>query len=226
MADEFELGGAIVPWGRSAREYEAFFSLAGVPQAARILDCGGGPSSFCAEWVRRGRRVVAADPVYGSPARDIGRGFEETASRMLEGMRRAHSRFRWTEYGSPEAVVEHRREALETFLGDFSNGGSYVAAALPHLPFIDDAFDLVLCSHLLFLYSEELSSAAHVAFFEEMLRVGREVRVYPLRDMNGQPSRHLDACLAALSDTAKAEIVAVPYEFRVRDSRMLKLSRS
>ena len=37
MANEFQLGG-IVPWGRTAAEYEAFFQLAGTPKSTRILD--------------------------------------------------------------------------------------------------------------------------------------------------------------------------------------------
>jgi SAM-dependent methyltransferase len=225
MVGEFELGGGIVPWGRSAREYEAFFDLAEVPRSTRVLDCGGGPSSFCAEWTRRGRPVVAADPVYACGATEIGAGFEQTAVQMVQGMKRAYARFLWTDYASPEAVVEQRRAALRSFLQDFGGGGAYVAAALPDLPFASNAFDLVLCSHLLFLYSEELSLAAHVAFLAEMLRVGHEVHVFPLRDMNGHMSDHVESCLREMEGTAAAEIVAVPYEFRVGDSSMLKLTR-
>lgn len=84
---------------------------------------------------------MAAGPVYSRPVHDIRNGFQETAAKMLEGMRRAHRRFRWAEYGSPEAVVELRRQAPNTFLEDLSNGGPYAAAALPDLPFVDDAFD-------------------------------------------------------------------------------------
>jgi len=225
MTVEFEFGGTIVPWGRDAREYEAFFDLADVPHSARILDCGSGPSSFCAEWTRRGHLVVAADPIYARPGPEIGAGFEETAAKMLEGMRRASGRFRWAEYASPEAVVDRRRTALRNFLVDRSSGGPYVAAALPNLPFADDVFDLVLCSHLLFLYSDELNSAAHVEFLEEMLRVGREVRVFPLLDMSGQPSVHVQTCLTELARAARVEIAAVPYEFRVGDRSMLILTR-
>lgn len=229
MATEFEFGGAIVSWGRTAEEYEAFFGLADVPQSARVLDCGAGPASFCAEWTRRGRRVVAADPIYASPAEEIGAGFEPTADRMLEGMRRAHGRFRWAEYGSPERVVEVRRTALKDFLDDFGDErstGRYVAAGLPHLPFASGAFDLVLCSHLLFLYSDELGLDAHVDALAEMLRVGREVRVFPLLDMSGGPSSHLEGCVAELRRVADAEIIDVPYEFRAGDTSMLKLVRS
>ena len=47
-------------------------------------------------------------------------------------------------------------DALRAFLADFEAGrrsDRYVDAALPVLPFTDDAFDLALSSHFLFLYS-------------------------------------------------------------------------
>ncbi|MGE3528022.1 MAG: hypothetical protein AB7G54_01180, partial [Methyloceanibacter sp.] len=61
---EFNLDG-VVPWGRSAEEYVSFFALSGLPHATRILDCGGGPSSFTIEMTQRGFRAVSADPLYG-----------------------------------------------------------------------------------------------------------------------------------------------------------------
>jgi len=228
MANEFQLGG-IVPWGRTAAEYEAFFGLADVAPQARILDCGGGPSSFTAEWRAQGRSVIAVDPSYRCSASAIARGFEDTARTMLAGMRKAHDRFRWDRYGSPENVVATRRRALERFLRTFqANGtyGAYCAASLPHLPFANDPFDLVLCSHLLFLYSEELDAETHAAFLTELLRVGREVRLFPLLDMNGDESVHLQPVLNRIRDRASTELVDVDFEFQCGATRMLRITRS
>ena len=227
MTRDFELGGTVPPWGRGASEYEAFFALSDVPSNARILDCGSGPSSFTAQWSAAGRFVVAADPVYRLSGDDIAVDFEATAARMLEGMRRAYDRFRWDHYGNPEAVVERRRAAMTTFISDFQTprrAGRYVAARLPELPFRSDSFDLVLCAHLLFLYSDELETDVHVASLREMLRVGREVRVFPVLDMDGNRSKHLDACIQVLQPVAKVELVRVPFEFRYGDSTMLRLT--
>ena len=88
MSNDFDFGGAVPPWGRSAAEYEAFFALSDVPPSARILDCGGGPSSFAAEWSSNGRYVVAADPMYRFSARDFLADFDLTAAQMLAGMQR------------------------------------------------------------------------------------------------------------------------------------------
>ena len=228
MPSDFDLGGVICPWGRNVEEYEAFFRLSEVSPSARILDCGGGPSSFAADWGKRGRFVVAADPVYRCAGIEIASGFESTAKRMLEGMERARHRFKWDYYGSPEKVVTRRRNALTTFVADFedsSRPGRYVSAQLPELPFPSDSFDLVLCSHLLFLYSNELDIQMHVDSLKEMLRVAPEVRIFPLLDMDGQPSVHVNPSVAAVSTSAQAEVIAVPFEFQRGGSNMLRLTR-
>ena len=226
MSREFYFGGAVPAWGRSAVEYEAFFALADLPPRGRVLDCGSGPSSFAAEWSRNGRFVVAADPIYRFSARDLLGEFEPTAARMLVGMRKARERFKWEFYGSPEDVVQRRRDVITAFIADFQAGtrsGYYVSASLPELPFLPKSFDLVLCSHLLFLYSAEFDFEAHLAFLREMLRVGREVRVYPLLDMDGRPSAHLEGAIQTLQASTHVELVPLSFEFRCGDSKMLRL---
>lgn len=228
MASEFDLGG-IVPWGRAASEYEAFFALADVPAHARILECGGGPASFAAEWARRGYAVTAIDPIYARTSSEIAAAFEDTAARMLQGMRNAYDRFNWDFYESPERVVELRRGALTAFIEDFDSAGGaarYVAGRLPELPFQADTFELVLCSHLLFLYSDEIDGEMHVECIRELLRVGREVRLFPLLDMHGEPSSHLEPVIHRIRADVDCEIVPVDFEFQRGGGRMLRLSRA
>lgn len=228
MPNEFDFGGAVPAWGRSAAEYEAFFALSDVPSSARVLDCGGGPSSFAAEWGGTGRFVVAVDPVYRFSARNIQSDFQSTSARMLKGAREAYARFVWDDYESPESVVRLRRDVLTAFLCDFRSApasGRYVAGHLPDLPFRAESFDLVLCSHLLFLYSAEFDTETHISYLRELLRVGREVRVYPLLDMAGNRSRHLGHTIQAMRNRAHVEVVPVPYEFRRGDSNMLRLMK-
>lgn len=227
MSSEFDFGGAVPAWGRSAAEYEAFFALSDVPSSARVLDCGGGPSSFTAEWGGKGRLVVAVDPVYRFSGRSIEADFQSTSARMLKGAREAYARFIWDDYESPESVVRLRRDVLTTFLRDFRSAaatGRYVSGKLPDLPFRSKTFDLVLCSHLLFLYSAEFDTETHISYLRELLRVGREVRVYPLLDMAGNRSRHLDRTIQKMTDRADVEVVPVPFEFRRGDTNMLRLT--
>lgn len=229
MSSEFDFGGAVPAWGRCAAEYEAFFALSDVPSSARVLDCGGGPSSFAAEWGGTGRFVVAVDPVYRDTGRVLEAAFEPVAARMLTGTRDARERFLWDRYGSPEAVIQLRRDVLRTFLRDFRSAaatGRYVAGVLPALPFPSKSFDLVLCSHLLFLFSEELNLETHLSWLRELLRVGHEVRVFPLFDLGVEPSRHLNATIQTLRRSSIVERVPVPFEFRRGDSNMLRITQS
>ena len=225
MTREFRLDG-VVPWGREADEYEAFFALADVQADARVLDCGGGPASFTAEWCARGRNVVAADPLYTLDEAMIRARFDATRGPMREGMVRAQAHFVWRFYASEEAVVARRERALARFSADrAAHPERYVAAALPTLPFAADSFELALCSHFLFLYSAELESELHVESLRELLRVAREVRVFPLVDIEGDRSRHLAPVLAALRGEARVECVPVPFEFRRGSTEMLQLRR-
>ena len=75
---------------------------------------------------------------------------------------------------------------MRAFLDDYVRGrtqGRYLAASLPDLPFGGGQFDLALCSHFLFLYTDQLSCAFHRQAVRELCRVAREVRIFPLLDL-------------------------------------------
>ncbi len=79
---------------------------------------------------------------------------------------------------------------MDRFLADFPPGlaeDRYRTDELPHLAFGDGEFDLALCSHFLFLYSDHLTAGFHVAAIREMCRVAGEARVFPLLGAYGAP---------------------------------------
>ena len=53
-------------------------------------------------------------------------------------------------------------------------------------------FDLALSSHFLFLYSEHLDYEFHLESILEMLRVAREVRIFPLLTLKNERSPHVE----------------------------------
>jgi hypothetical protein len=68
--------------------------------------------------------------------------------------------------------------AMAKFLDDFLKGKMqkrYLAGELPSLPSGDGEFDLTLCSHLLFLYTDNLSLEFHLRSLAELCRVSKEV---------------------------------------------------
>jgi SAM-dependent methyltransferase len=217
----------IVPWGRSFDEYVAMFALSDADLQGRILGCGDGPASFNALLTRRGGQVLSVDPLYRFAVDDIRRRIGETFAEVMEQTRRNRHEFTWTSIGTVEELGRLRMSAMEEFLSDYCRGveqGRYVEGELPHLPFADGEFDLVLCSHLLFLYSAQLSRDFHVAAIREMCRVAGEVRVFPLLELGARDSRHLRAVTEELiAEGMDVAIVPVSYEFQRGGNRMMNI---
>lgn len=193
----------------------------------RILGCADGPASFNSELTRRGGRVVSVDPLYEFGADEIARRIEETRDEVISQTRSEQDRFVWDTIGSVEELARIRMAAMRAFLDDYESGkrdGRYVAAGLPDLPFEDREFDLALSSHLLFLYTEQLSLDFHRAGLLELCRVAREVRIFPLLDVNAVLSHHLEPILDELADgELDAQVRAVPYEFQRGGNQMLRI---
>lgn len=215
----------VVPWGRSYDEYIAMFALQESDLHKRILGCGDGPASFNADMTRRGGQVVSIDPLYRFSATEIRRRIEETREQVLEQARQNRQEFNWTTIRSVEHLGGLRMEAMEQFLADYPGGleqGRYVDGELPRLPFADGAFELALCSHLLFLYSEQLSADFHVASIRELCRVADEVRIFPLLEFGAQPSRHLEIVTNTLEEAGfRVRVETVDYEFQKGGNQMM-----
>jgi hypothetical protein len=215
------------PWGRSFEEYRRMFSLSEADWGGRILGCADGPASFNLAMRRRGGRVISCDPLYQFSGEEIASRVDATRALMVELTRREPERFVWTCIGSPEELGRVRMEAMEEFLTDYEAGrveGRYVAGSLPELPFGDGSFDLALCSHFLFLYSEELSFDMHMRSVRELCRVAREVRIFPLLDMKGRRSEYVERVIAELGrQELAATVEGVDYEFQRGGNEMMRI---
>jgi hypothetical protein len=220
----------VVPWGRSLDEYAHMFDLSEAElSSAHILGVGDGPASFNAEMNERGRRVVSVDPIYVFGGDQIRARVEATHDQLVKAATDHHDLFTWRHLRSPQHMGEVRVAAMERFLNDFERGkaeGRYVAAALPSLPFADGSFDLALCSHLLFLYSDQLSYELHLEGIIEMARIAREVRIFPLLGLGNIPSPHLPRVRDELSRCGyHCETRKVRYEFQKGADEMLIIRR-
>ncbi len=204
------------------------FALSDGDLFTRILGCADGPASFNAEAMERGCQIVSVDPIYRFSAAQIESRIKEVAPSIAEQLRRNAAQFSWEFFQSVDALVAARMGAMSRFLVDYSlpdGSDRYVAASLPDLPFPDKAFDMALCSHFLFLYSEQFDAAFHVQSVLELVRTASEVRIFPLLELGSQPSRHLDAVLDALRERGlAAERVRVGYEFQRGGNEMLRVT--
>ena len=210
----------IVPWGRSFDEYVRMFALTPADLDRSIIDCAAGPSSFNAQMRRRAKRVISADPIYQFTAEQIRGRVEAVRDTMMAQVRADPGQFIWEFIRSPEHLEQVRLGAMEQFLADYSGEGAtgrYRAESLPRLRFDDGEFELALCSHFLLLYSDRLDEAFHVSAVAELLRVAREVRIFPVTDLAGKHSPHLPAVRRRFH----ADLVRVPYEFLRGANEML-----
>jgi hypothetical protein len=223
----FELD-QVVPWGRSFKEYVRMFALSDEDLGRTILGCGDGPASFNAEATQRGHRVVSCDPLYRFGKHEIEQRIAAIYDLVMEQARRNAGDFVWGEgIRDLDELGAVRTAAMRAFVGDYDFGrhdGRYVDAALPVLPFPRRSFDLALCSHFLFLYSEHLDESFHREALLEMLRVAAEVRVFPLLSLGGARSPFVDGCVTSLAAAGyRVTIEAVPYEFQRGGNQMMRL---
>jgi hypothetical protein len=219
----------IVPWGRTLAEYKLMFDLSITDLTSTILGCGDGPASFNAEMTEKGYPLVSIDPIYQFSAEQIQRRIDDTYEPVISQVKQNSNRYIWKNFQDADALGRARLNAMNRFLLDYQNGkdeGRYLCQSLPSLEFADRQFQLCLCSHLLFLYSEQLSLDFHINSIFELLRICAEVRIFPLLKLNGEPSAYLDTVIQQLcSKGFKTQIQTVTYEFQKGGDRMLKITR-
>jgi hypothetical protein len=229
--DKLELD-SIVFYGRTLDEYARFFDL-DLPalRGKSVLDCPSGAASFAAEAHELGIRAVACDPLFAEPPQGLFARGERDIAHVVERVEPVKHLYRWRFYDSVATLAAFRRRALERFAADFAAGlaaGRYVAGSLPHLPFPDASFDLVLSAHFLFTYSDRLDYAFHLAAALDLARVARgRVRIYPLLDPRSRPYEHLSRLRTDLQQRGIASrLVDVDFEFQGGSNQMLELTRT
>lgn len=215
----------IVPWGRSYTEYVDMFALSSSDLTKTLLGCGDGPAAFNAVLSQSGGNIISVDPLYEFDATAIAERIDETFPVVLEQVRLNQHEFVWHTLSSVDELGKIRRNAMDMFLTDYPQGladGRYRCESLPTLDFKNQTFELALCSHLLFLYSEQLSLDFHLAAIHELCRVATEVRIFPLLELGTKPSRHLPEVLSYLAKAGyQTECVTVAYEFQQSGNQML-----
>lgn len=216
---------SVIPWGRSLHEYRSMFSLTDSDLNKKILGCGDGPASFNAEVAATGGSVVSVDPIYQFTTSQIRSRIDNAYNQIMSQIEQNSDKYIWNSISSIEVLGKVRMSAMELFLSDYdqgSNEGRYISASLPDLPFKDNEFELALCSHFLFLYSEQISLDLHIRGMQELCRVAKEVRVYPLLALDGKISPHILSVIGALTEIGvHGSTIPVEYQFQKGAVEML-----
>lgn len=212
---------------RTCQEYMKMFDLRiNELEGLRILDCPAGASSFIPIMAEQGLDVRACDIMYGEEADTLGNRCREHLVALTDALKRIRDHFVWRFYSSPEEMLEKRLNACRRFEESYREHPElYVRGDLRDLPFGDDEFDLLLSSHLLFIYDHRLDREFHERAISEMIRVSSEVRIYPIVKENGKLSDYAESILKDRRDEFDAFTVTVDYEFRRRGNMMLVLKK-
>ena len=215
--------------GRTFEEYSSFFDLKLEDlKGKKILDCPSGASSFVSVANKNGSVVTGVDLIYEFDKNSIETQGYKTIEKIYQDTSWMDV-YKMDFYKSKENHRNHRENALKAFVNNF-NKKDYVFAKLPNLPFENNYFDLALSSHLLFVYDNMLDYEFHKNSILEMLRVSKEVRIFPLVDFKN--SRVLEEknfspfvyqIIEELSKDFKCEIVKVDFEFQPNANYYLKI---
>lgn len=217
----------VVPFGRSMDEYKNMFVLSASDLNKKIVGVGDGPASFNAQMYDLGKTVVSIDPLYVFRAEEIENQFYSVVDNIIAQVKATPSDWVWSYHKSPEHLKENRVKVLRRFVSDYEKGkaqGRYIVGELPKLGFADREFQLAVCSHFLFLYSDHLTYEFHRASVLEMARVASEVRIFPLLTLVLKVSPYVQPLIDELKSQGFAVgVEKVGYELQRDGSEMLRI---
>ncbi|MDZ8082413.1 MAG: SAM-dependent methyltransferase [Nostoc sp. DcaGUA01] len=220
----------VVPFGRSMDEYIKMFNLTNADLNKRIIGVGDGPASFNAEMTRQGKCVVSIDPLYQFSGDQILQRFNEVVDNIINQVKATPNDWVWSYHKSPDDLRHNRVRAIQEFISDYDNGKNtnrYIFGELPNLAYHNQEFDIALCSHLLFLYSDHLDYDFHLNSVGEMLRIAQEIRIFPLITLMQKPSQHLEKIIKYYTNKSyKIDIEKVEYELQPGGNKMLKITKN
>lgn len=215
--------------GRTYEEYSAFFDLnTKMLTNKKVLDCPSGASSFISTARENKIDAHGTDVLYQFDVEDIEKQGRVSIDKIYEDITWMDG-FSFDFYNSIENHRLYREEALEKFRENY-NTEYYRFNELPKLNFEDKSFDLLLSSHLLFVYDDRLDYEFHKKSILEMMRVSKELRIFPLVDFKNskvEEEKNFSPYLYKIMDDLKEfdmEVVKVDFEFQPRANYMLKIT--
>lgn len=219
---------SVVPWGRTMAEYQRMFRLDEEDKARKIASFGDGPASFNCEASRQGYQVTSFDPIYQFSGEALQRRIGEVRLIVMEQMRENADHYIWTQIKSLEELERLRMSAMKLFLADYETGRAehrYLCHELPNrIPVEDNAFDLGLSSHFLLLYPA-LGYEFHIQAVTEMLRACKEVRIFPIVDLDARQTELAAAVIAHFQQRYSVSIEKTEYEFQKGGNQMLRITK-
>lgn len=214
----------VVPWGRNMEEYKLMFQLNDSDMSKKFAGFGDGPACFNYEMTKRNGSVVSFDLIYQFSKEDIQRRIEEVRITVMQQMKENMDNYVWKNIKNLNELEKTRMSAMEKFLSDYEKGkaeGRYIFHELPQrLPYGENYFDIGLSSHFLLMYTA-LGYDFHIASMTEMLRVCKEIRVFPIVDLDASETDLITDIIGYFKKDYEVEIVKTAYEFQKGDNNLL-----
>lgn len=218
----------VVPWGRNFAEYCLMFQLGEPDRSKKIAGFGDGPASFNAEATRNGFTVTSFDPIYQFTAEQIASRIEETRITVMDQMKENQDRYVWKSIRSLAELEAVRMSAMKAFLADYDDGraaGRYIYHELPSpVPADENEYDIGLSSHFLLMYTI-LGYEFQVQAITEMLRVCKEVQIFPILDLGGDESSLITDVIKYFEADYQVGICETGYEFQKGGNRLLIIKK-
>jgi hypothetical protein len=218
----------VVPWGRSLEEYIKIFKLTDSDLNNRIISFGDGPASFNSEMTQLDKTVVSLDPIYQFTKAELKQRINETKETVIEQIRSNTENYVWKDIKDVDQLEEIRMGAMSIFVDDFEKGKEqhrYIYHELPTKTKYDSSeFDLGLSSHFLILYSQ-LGLDFHIQSIIEMLRICKEIRIFPILNLNSTKSEVLEDIITHFNSDFEVSIESSDYEFQKDGNKMLVIKR-
>ncbi|MFX1276336.1 MAG: hypothetical protein ACFFBP_01200 [Promethearchaeota archaeon] len=217
--------------GRRFKEYYKIFRLSDFnSNYIKILDVGSGVSSFCAEAQKFGMNVTAIDPIYEYDAHQLEEKCAKDLDLVIKELNGVEHLYIWNIFKTKEDLKDQRKEAYKIFIHHYKNNRKkfYISETLPKTSFENKQFDVIISSHLLFLYDHLFDYSFHEDAIKEMLRIAsREIRLFPLVNLYGKSSRRLDGILEYLDlNDIEWFIEKVDYEFIRGGNEMMRIIKN
>lgn len=215
---------SVVPWGRTLEEYKTMFNLNEEELKKSIASFGDGPASFNSEMTELKNNVTSFDPIYQFGKEQILNRIEETKDIVMKQTRENKDNFVWTTIKDLDELEKMRMGAMYNFTEDFDKGreeNRYIPHELPNkTTFSDKHFDIGLSSHFLLLYPN-LGLDFHIKSIDEMLRICKEVRIFPILDLDAKESSMLKPIVDNYCKSYDVKIEKTNYMFQKDGDKML-----
>lgn len=219
---------SVVPWGRNMEEYRLMFWLDDNDMSKKIAGFGDGPASFNCEAAKKGGHVTSFDPIYQFSQKEIEERIEKVRVTVMQQMKENMDNYVWTHIKNLDELENVRMSAMQKFLADYEQGrkeGRYVFHELPErLPYEPESFDIGLSSHFLLMYTA-LGYDFHIRSMTEMLRVCKEIRIFPVVDLDANETDLIRNVIDYFKKDYSVRIVKTDYEFQKGDNKLLIIKR-